>query len=129
MTNKRLDGIYQELVKDIEKGDLNEPNEILKKFKKSLTQEDLARFYKLLKDKDIGKLIHGEVPYDGEGVFNIVGQIEHGMMQITTLLALEAILFDRDKYHAKSSMCKFCKKVRMQAFGKYERIKALLDDK
>lgn len=130
MKNKRLDELYKQILVDLIEDpsfDINYDKH-LEKFKKSLTEEDIKNFSKIFKYKNL-RMVTGEIPKTLdpiEGAFKILIDIHNSKKLLSKLLCLEAIVFERDKYYAKSTMCKACKEIRLRSFANYEKVKSLL---
>lgn len=128
MNNKRMDEIYKQIVAKLPEYDINH-NNYLKDFKKLLNDDDIKKIYNIFKSKKM-RVLGGEIPKTlepVEGVLKLIVDIHNSKKLLAKLLAMEAIVFERDKYYAKSSMCKACKEIRLNAFAKYERIKSTYD--
>lgn len=129
MNNKRLDEIYKQILSYLEDPSFYEKYEhYLDKFKKYLQLKNDGKLTNIFNSEYL-KFIRKEAPdieNSVKGIFDLVINIHLEKKQLINYLAYEAILFERDKYYAKSTMCKTCKKIRLNAFAKYERMKSLL---
>lgn len=131
MNNKRLDEIYKQILSYLEDPSFYKKyDHYLDKFKKYLTSEDLEKFYQIFKDNNLHlHMLICDLPnnFDTvESIFKLIVSIYDSKKILIKFLAMEAIIFERDKYYAKSTMCKACKEIRLNAFAKYERMKNLL---
>lgn len=129
MNNKRLDEIYKQILIYVKEDNFfDKYDHYLAEFKKYLTTEDLESLSTIFKSEHL-KMLDAEVPKIAnpvQAIFDLVADIQLAKKTLIKYLAFEAVIFERDKYYAKSSMCKACKEIRLNAFAKYERMKSLL---
>lgn len=129
MNNKRLDEIYKQILSYLEDPSFYEKYEhYLDKFKKYLQSKNDSKLTNIFNSEYL-KFIRQEAPYIGnsvKGIFNLLVEIHLQKKKLSQNLCYEALLFERDKYYAKSSMCKACKEIRLNAFAQYERMKNIL---